>query len=66
MKTYEIVKFIYEFIYEAEGEQITAYFAGLESQEEADWHAKNSCDCNKHKLISIKPITRKEYDRRFP
>ena len=63
MKPYEIV---YEFIYEAEGEQITGYFVGLDSQQDADWHAKNSCDYYKHKLISIKPISRKEYDRRFP
>ena len=66
MKTYEVVTFIYEFIYEAEGEQITHYFVGLESQQDADWHAKNFCDYYKHKLISIKPISREEYNRRFP
>ena len=66
MKTYAPVRFIYEFIYEAEGKQITCYFAGLESQQEADWHAKNSCEHYGHKLISIKPITQQEYDRRFP
>ncbi len=65
MTTYEIVKFIYEFISEVEGKQITHYFAGLESQEDANWHAKNFCDCYKHKLVSVKPITQQEYDKRF-
>jgi len=34
----------------------TEYFVGIDSDEEAAWHAKNYCDLYGYTLIDIKPV----------
>ena len=35
---------------------LTGYFEGIDTDEEAAWHAKNYCDHYGHTLIDIKPV----------
>ena len=47
----------YKMCYQSDGNScLTTYLDGLETDEDAAWHAKNYCDLYGHKLIDIKPI----------
>ena len=42
-----------------DGASLTGYFDGLNSDEDAAWHAKNFCDHYGHTLLDVKPIKEK-------
>ncbi len=43
-----------------DGASLTGYFDGLNSDEDAAWHAKNFCDHYGHTLLDVKPIKEKK------